>query len=107
MLNPKIFNEAQKILSFQPQIDFFTTRISTQLSEYFSKRPDPEAKFIDASTVNWHRYLCYLFPPFSLPPHVLQKIQVEQVEALIVVPYWPAQPWFSQVLSSAAQEPLT
>ena len=47
MLNPKIFNETQNILSFQPQIDCSATRINTQLSEYFSRRPDPEAKFID------------------------------------------------------------
>ena len=39
MLNPKFFNEAQKILSFQPQIDCFATRINTELSEYFSRRP--------------------------------------------------------------------
>ena len=89
MLNPKIFNEAQKILSFQPQVDCFATRISTQLPEYFSRRLDPIAKFIDGFAVNWHSYLCYLFPPFSLLPRVLQKIQVEQVEALIVAPYWP------------------
>ena len=87
MLNPKIFNEAQNILSLQPQIDCFATRINTQLFQYFSRRPDPEEKFIDAFTVNWHPYLCYLFSPFSLLPRVLQKIQVEQVEALIVAPY--------------------
>ena len=47
-----------------------------------------------------------LSPLFSLLPRVLQKIQVEQVEPLIVAPYWPTQPWFSQILSLAAQEPL-
>ena len=47
MLNPKIFNEAQKTLSFHPQIDCYPNRINTQLSEYFSRRPDPEANFID------------------------------------------------------------
>ena len=106
MLNLKIFNEAQKILSIQSQVDCFSTRINTQLPEYFSRRPDPGAKFIDAITVNWHPHLCYLFPPFSLLPRVLQKIQVEQVDALIVAPYWPTQSWFSQILSLAAQEPL-
>ena len=30
--------------------------------------------------------MCYLFPPFSLPSRVLQKIQVEQVEALLANP---------------------
>ena len=106
MLNLETFNEAQNILSFQPQIDCFATRINTQLFEYFSRRPDPEAKFIDAFTVNWHPYLCYLFPPFSLLPRVLQKIQREQVEALEVAIYWPTQPWFSQILDLAAQKPL-
>ena len=106
ILNPKIFNEAQKILSFQPQIDYFVTRINTQLSEYFSRRSDPEAEFIDAFTVNWRPYLCYLFHPFSMLPRVLQKSQVEQVESLIVAPFWPTQPWFSQIFSLAAQEPL-
>ena len=74
--------------------------------EYFSRRPDPEAQFIDAFTVNWRPHLWYLFPPFSLLPRVLQNIQVEQVEAQIGAPYWPTQPWLSQILSLAAQEPL-
>ena len=87
MLNPKIFNEAQIFPSFKPQIECFANRINTQLSEYFSRRPDPETKFIDAFTVNWRPDLCYLFHPFSLLSCVLQKIQVEQVEALIVAPY--------------------
>ena len=46
---------------------------------------------------------------FSLPLawyHILHKIQVEQVEALILATYWPIQPWFTQILSLAAQEPL-
>ena len=42
MLNSKIFNEAQKRLLFQPDIDCFATRINTQLFEYFSRRPDPK-----------------------------------------------------------------
>ena len=62
----------------------FVTRINTQLSEYFSRRPDTEAKFIDTFTVNWLPCLGYLFSPFNLLPRVLQKIQVEQVEVLIV-----------------------
>ena len=66
MLNPKIFSEAQKILLIPPQTDCFAIRINTQLSEYFSRRPDPEAKFIDASTVNWRRYLRYVFPPATM-----------------------------------------
>ena len=50
--------------------------------------------------------MCYLLPLISLLPRVLQKIQVEQVEALIVAPYWPTNSWFSQILNLGAQEPL-
>ena len=96
----------KRFCHFSPRIDCFGTRINTQLPEYFSKRPDPEAKFIDAFTVHWRPYLCYLFPLFSQVPSVLQKIQVEQVESLIVAPYWPTQAWFSQSLSLAIQELL-
>ena len=49
-------------MSFKPQIDCFATRINTQLSQYFSRRPDTEAKFIDTFTVNWRPYLCCRFP---------------------------------------------
>ena len=87
MLNPKIFNETQKILSFHSQLYCFATRINTQLSEYFLRIPDTGAKFIDAFTINWNPYLCYLLPPFIMLPRALQKIQVEQIEALIVAPY--------------------
>ena len=55
-VNPKFLNKAQKILSFQPHTDCFAIRINTQLSEYFPRRPAPEAKFIDTFTVNWHPY---------------------------------------------------
>ena len=76
------------------------------MSEYFSRRPNPEAKFTDVFTVNWRPYLSYLFPPFSPLPQVLQENQVQQEEALIVAPFWSNEPCFSQVLSLAAQEPL-
>ena len=101
MLNPKIFNETQKVLSFHSQLDCFATRINTQLSKYFSRIPEPEAKFIDAFTINSNPYLCYLLPPFVMLPRPLQKIQVEQVEPLIVAPYWLTQPLFSQILNLA------
>ena len=76
------------------------------MSEYFSSRPNPEAKFSDVFTVNWCPYLSYLFPPSSPLPQVLQENQVQQEEALIVAPFWPNKPCSSQVLSLAAQEPL-
>ena len=106
MLNPKIFNETQKVLSFHSQLDCFATRINTQLFEYFSRIPEPETKFIDAFTINSNPCLCYLLPPFVMLPRPLQKIQVEQVEPLIVAPYWLTQPLFSQILNLAPQEPL-
>ena len=104
--NSKTLNEVLKFLLFQSQIDCSAIRINTELSEYFWRRQDPKAKFINAFTVNWCLYLCYLFLPFSLLPCVLQKIQVEQIEALISPLSWPKNLGSVKFMSLAAQERL-
>ena len=42
----------------------------------------------------------YIFPPFSLIPRILSKIKSDTVEkAIIIVPFWPTQSWFSLLIS--------
>ena len=70
-LNPSIFKKVTNFLSFIPDIDCFANRINTQLSKYISYRPDPNAYHVDAFSVSWKHFRCYLFPPFSLIGRVL------------------------------------
>ena len=41
-------------------------------------QPDPTAEAIDAFTLNWHTLKFYAFPPFSIMPKVLKKIQTDK-----------------------------
>ena len=39
-------------MSFKPDIDLFPTQVNRQFSDYVAYRPDPEAKFKDAFTID-------------------------------------------------------
>ena len=94
-LDPKIFSEACKTLLFSPNLDCFASRLNCQLVDFVSFKPDPYAKFINAFSINWNEFNCYIFPPFSLIGKVLQKIKIDQAKVMIVAPQWPSQPWYT------------
>ena len=63
---------------------------------------------INAFSISCKPYVFYAFPPFSIIPKVLQKIQAEEATGLLVVPCWPTQPymWWPLVMTLLAQKPL-
>ena len=68
--------------------------------------PDPEASFTDAFTLNWAKLKFYAFPPFAILLQVLKKIEYDEAEGVIVVPYWPTQVWFPLLHRLLLAEPL-
>ena len=48
----------------------------------------------------------YAFPPFNIIPKVLQKVHFDQPEAILIVPKWPNQPWYSLLIKMLANEPI-
>ncbi|XP_071646502.1 uncharacterized protein [Temnothorax longispinosus] len=90
-----------------PDIDLFATRINAKCKDYVSWTRDPGSIAIDAFTINWNKSFFYAFPPFILVTRVLQKIRSEGAEGIVVVPQWPAQPWFPLFLSMLESEVLT
>jgi len=105
-LDRGIFHEAVKKIHLEPQIDLFACRLNYQLSPFVAYQPDPEAMAINAFSISWKLYVFYAFPPFSIIPKVLQKIQAEKATGLLVVPCWPTQPWWPLVMRLLVQEPL-
>lgn len=77
-----------------PEVDLFASRINAKCKIFASWFRDPEAEILDAFTVSWANYNFYAFPPFSLVAKVLQKIIIDRAEGIVVVPYWPSQPWY-------------
>ena len=82
-----------------PSIDLFASRLNAQITSYVSWQPDPSAKFIDALSINWRQFkLLYAFPPFSLIANCLQKLDLNVILGIFVLPLWPTQPWFTRAL---------
>ena len=67
--------------------------------------PDPQASFVDAFSISWSNEFFYAFPPFSLIRRCLEKINVDTAEGILVVPAWPTQTWYTQVLQMLFQQP--
>ena len=90
----------------KPDIDLFASRINYQLSNYIPWRPDPGAKAVDAFSINWLLTYNYCFPPFRIILKVLQKIQQDEAQAIVVVPYWTTENWFLVLLGMLVIHPL-
>ena len=105
-LDTQVFNTGIQKLAVLPEIDLFASRLNYKIKPFVAYQPDPEAQSIDAFTVNWQHYLFYAFPPFSIIPQVLQKIQEEQSTGILVVPNWPTQPWWPQIMRMVIQAPI-
>ena len=83
----------------RPDIDLFASRVNHQIPEFVSWRPEPNAVVTDAFNLTWNYPLGYLFPPFSLIPLCLKKIQRDQAEFILIAPVWKSRPWYPILLS--------
>ena len=72
----------QDILSClgQRDVDLFASRGNAQLQRYVSWLPDPDAYAFDAFGLNWSEFTAFCFPPFSLVPKVLQRLELTEGE---------------------------
>ena len=86
-------------------MDLFASRLTTKLTQYCSWQPDPGSAFVDAFSIDWSKFNFYAFPPFSLIPRCLQKIQQDKGKGILIVPVWPTQTWFPLVLQLLYSQP--
>ncbi|XP_031345505.1 uncharacterized protein LOC116177002 isoform X1 [Photinus pyralis] len=88
-----------------PVIDLFASRLNKKCDKFISWFRDPEASEVNAFTVSWANLWFYAFPPFTLILKVLNKINADKAKGIVVVPLWPAQPWFP-LFKSMLDSPL-
>jgi hypothetical protein len=105
MLDQRIFHEISEHLG-NPDIDLFATRLNTQLDRFVSWKPDPKAEAFDAFTLDGAEFVSYMFPPFNLIGRCLQKLALDQAECIIVVPVWPTQYWFPELIKMLTELPI-
>ena len=98
MLNPTLLNKALDKLQACPDVDMFASRLNKQFPRYISFRPDPGAYLVDVFSAQWNKLNGYYFPPFSLIPRVLQKLEQDKATGIVVIPRWPTQVWYSMAM---------
>lgn len=78
-----------------PELDAFATAANSVASKFWSLRPDPRAEACDAFAQLWSGRSLFINPPFALAARVVAKIIEEPpTYALLLLPDWPAAPWF-------------
>ena len=105
MLNPSIFHKTINHRISEPDLVSFASRLNIKLPKYISYNPVPHAYFIDAFSVYWGFYNCYLLPVFSLIRRTLQNICMDQREVVLAVRKQPTQPWYNSFQGQFFQEP--
>ena len=98
MLNPTLLNKSLGKLQAHPEVDMFASRLDKQFPRYISFRPDPGAYLVDAFSAQWNELNGYYFPPFSVIPKVLQKLEQDKATGAVVIPRWPTQVWYSMAM---------
>jgi hypothetical protein len=88
------------------EIDLFADRLNSQLQQYASWKPDPDAIQVDAFLMDWSQVKGYAFPPFCLINRCLAKVRLEQATLVMVAPVWNAQVWYPQILGMLIEVPL-
>ncbi|XP_042299886.1 flocculation protein FLO11-like [Sceloporus undulatus] len=78
-------------------VDLFATASNSHCPQFCS-RVRHESPFEDAFAFDWSRETIYAFPPFPLLTRVVSKMSRERVNAILITPWWPRQPWFPLLL---------
>ena len=105
-LEQRVFTKILHVLSVSPDMDLFASRLNWKLPRYVAWQPDPDAVHVDAFALCWTHINAYMFPPFSLISQCLQKIALEEARGVIVVPLWPTQCWFTELMTLLVAHPL-
>ena len=77
-------------------LDCFASATNTQCKHYVSLRLDTLTSYTDffSRTVSLPHPNMWAFPPFAVAAKLLRKIESERLTMTVLLPVWPAQPWW-------------
>lgn len=100
MLHPQLFDMLNS--RWGPHTaDMFACPATAQLPCFFARDYHESAAGINALVADWALYNAYANPPFGLILPMLQHIRQCNASATVVVPMWPARPWWPLLRSMA------
>ena len=89
-----------------PTIDLFASRGNHKVKKFYSLYPNPLASGVDSFYHDWSQDIIYAFPPFSLTPRVLQKLENGKTERILIGSIFVNQNWFTTQVTLLIKEPL-
>ncbi|KAA6367278.1 MAG: hypothetical protein EZS28_037196, partial [Streblomastix strix] len=92
-IGQEILNEALHILKVRPTIDMFANCKNRRCRRFVNLVRDNWAVAQDSLSVSWKGEVPYLQPPIPLIQAMLNKLDKENVSAVMVIPNWPSQAW--------------
>ena len=104
-LHPRVFRMIDQIHG-PHSVDRFASIMTTQVERYNSRFHDPKTEAVDALAQSWIGENNFVNCPFKLIPRVLTLVCQQGVEATILAPWWPAQPWFQTLKRLAVCPPF-
>jgi len=89
-------------------VDAFSSPATALLPRYWTRWPSRGAEAADAFAQRWAGERLLLVPPFRVLHRTLAYLADQAAVATLVVPEWPAQPWWPRLLEVAtAWTPLS
>jgi len=104
MLNPQVFQQIQLLMG-PLQTDLFASRLTKQLPNFYSWRPDPEATATDAFNQDWAQTRGFANPPWCLIARCLSQIKRQMARVVMITPLWVSQPWYPMILEMLEDYP--
>jgi len=104
MLNPWVFQQIHRQMG-PLQTDLFASRLTKQLPNFYSWRPDPEAIATDAFNQDWAQTRGFANPPWCLIARCLSQIKRQKARVVIITPLWASQPWYPTILGMLEDYP--
>jgi hypothetical protein len=101
-----LFERGLRALGVTPTVDLFANCNNAKCPTFvtFPGRHAEGARALDAMRYHWRGEVPYLFPPVQMIPRVLQKVAMEEITAVMVLPECPSRPWWNLMRSMAVAQ---
>ena len=84
-LHPGLFQRL--VETFGPiEVDLFASRLTYQVPQFFSWKPDPQSEATDAFLQRWNQFRGYVNPPWGLIARVLSEVRYQRTNLILIAP---------------------
>ena len=91
-------HKARRLLGADFTLDAFACHQTKICPRYASRLFDRHALGFDGLALDWRQEVVWINPPWCLLGDIITKLHQERPAAVLLVPHWPTQIWWPQLL---------